>query len=52
MVGMAGNFLTVIAQRAYEVCLTIIGDYRYAPRNTFSQAQKTKILSYLQAKVL
>lgn len=52
MVGMVGNFLGIVAQRAYEVRLSIVGDYRYVPHNTFSQAQKTKILSYLHAKVL
>jgi hypothetical protein len=51
-VGMVGNFLGVVGQRAHEVCLGIIGDYRYPARNSFSQAQKGKILSYFSAKVL
>lgn len=51
-VGMVGNFVSVGGEKAYEVALNIIGDYRYLPRNEFSQQQKGKILGYLQARVL
>jgi hypothetical protein len=48
---MLGNFLSIVGQRSYELCLNIIGDYRYRPQNEFSYKQKMKILSCLQAKV-
>jgi hypothetical protein len=51
-VGMFANFFTIVSQKSEELYLNIIGDYRYKAKNEYKYGQKTKILNFLQSKVL